>query len=215
VAFASPKAEVLVADQRGIKIAGQLVSGAADDVTFTETQVFADFGGARGALGVALPAYLNAGGEGQVQGIWDYSLTVLTDGKTSVAGSSVYQAQSGGLLGTMLAQYTSPQGDVSDLGIRVLLSSQGDISSVQVVDVGGSGAAGVNLEVGGRLTPYLLVPDQSGGATSVLSTESIAVSQALGVDFARLPVGTPFDMGVIVGDVADNYVGAFVKERVR
>ena len=35
-----------------------------------------------------------------------------------------------------LAQYTSPEGDTSDVGVRVLLSSQGEIESVSFVDVG-------------------------------------------------------------------------------
>ena len=33
--------------------------------------------------------------------------------------------------------------------------------------------------------------------------------------FSRLPTGTPFEMGVVVGDVAGNFDGAFVQEQVR
>ena len=36
------------------------------------------------ALAVALPAYVNAGGEGQVQGVWNYALTTLSDGGRSI-----------------------------------------------------------------------------------------------------------------------------------
>jgi hypothetical protein len=165
---------------------------------------------------MVLPAYLDAGGEGQVQGVWDYSLTVLTDGQKEVAGTAVYQAQAGGLLGTMLAQYTSPEGDVSDVAIRLLLSSQGEIQSVQVVDVsnGGQSAGGVTIEVGGRLTPYVFVPESDSYAQQ-LSSQSIAVSEALEVTFSRLATGTPFSMGVVVADVAGNFDGAFVQEQVR
>ncbi len=216
VQFASQQATVLQADQTGIKIAGQLVSGDSSQVAESETQVYTRVGGHDDALGVVLPAYLDAGGEGQVQGVWDYSLTVLTDGQKEVAGTSVYQAQAGGLLGTLFAQYTSPDGDLSDVAVRLLLSSEGNIESVQVVDVsnGGQSAGGVNLEVGGRLTPYVYVTE-SGGFARELSAESIAVTDQLAVAFSRLPADTPFEMGVLVGDVAGNFDGAFVQERVR
>lgn len=215
VGFASQQATVISADPTGIKIAGQLRSGDSSQVTESETQIYTRIGD-RDALGMVLPAYLDAGGEGQVQGVWDYSLTVLTDGQKEVAGTSVYQAQSGGLLGTMLAQYTSPEGDVSEVAIRLLLSSQGEIQSVQVVDVsnGGQSAGGVTIEVGGRLTPYVFVPE-SESFVRELSSQSIAVSEALEVAFSRLATGTPFSMGVVVADVAGNFDGAFVQEQVR
>ena len=61
--------------------------------------------------------------------------------------TTVYQAQSGGLLGNFLAQYTAPNGSVSDIGVRVLLTSAGEIQSVSIVDVStGSSAAGVPLQ---------------------------------------------------------------------
>jgi hypothetical protein len=216
VQFASQQATVLQADQSGIKIAGQLVSGDSSQVTDSETQVYTRIGDRDDVLGMVLPAYLDAGGEGQVQGVWDYSLTVLTDGQKEVAGTSVYQAQAGGLLGTMLARYTSPEGDASDVAIRLLLSSQGEIQSVQVVDVsnGGQSAGGVTLEVGGKLTPYVFATE-SGSFARELSSQSIAVSEALAVAFSRLPAGTAFTMGVVVGDVAGNIDGAFVQEKVR
>lgn len=216
VRFASQQATVLQADQTGIKIAGQLVSGGSAQVAESETQVYTSVGGHDNALGVVLPAYLDAGGEGQVQGVWDYSLTVLTDGQKEVAGTSVYQAQAGGLLGTLFAQYTSPAGDVSDVAVRLLLSSEGEIESVQVVDVsnGGQSAAGVTLEGGGRLTPYVYVTE-SGSFSRELSAQSIAVTDQLAVAFSRLPTDTPFEMGVVVSDVAGNFDGAFVQERVR
>ncbi len=216
VRFASPQATVLQADQTGIKIAGQLVSGDSSQVTESETQVYTSIGGVDNALGVLLPAYLDAGGEGQVQGVWDYSLTVLSNGQKEVAGTSVYQAQAGGLLGTLFAQYTSPTGDLSDVAIRLLLSSEGDIKSVQVVDVSNEGqsAGGVTLEVGGRLTPYVYSAE-TGTFEAQLSAQSIAVSEQLAVAFSRLPTGTPFQIGVVVGDVAGNFDGAFVQEQVR
>lgn len=214
--FVSPTATVVQADPSGIKIAGQLTSGGSALVAESETQVYTEVGGRAGAVGVVLPAYLDAGGEGQVQGVWDYSLTALTDGQRTVAGTSIYQAQSGGLLGTLFAQYTSPAGEVSDLAVRLLLTSAGEISSVQVVDVsqGGQSVAGTELEVGGRLTPYVFAPSGE-GFDRVLSDQSIAVSEQLAVTFDRLPAGTPFEMGVLVGDVAGNFDGAFVQEEVR
>ena len=100
--------------------------------------------------------------------------------------------------------------------MRLLLTSAGEISSVQVVDVsqGGQSAAGTELEIGGRLTPYVFAPSGE-GFDRVLSDQSIAVSDQLAVTFDRLPAGTPFEMGVLVGDVAGNFDGAFVQEEVR
>jgi Clostripain family len=214
VAFVDDEADVLLADQTGIKIAGQLTSGSAALVTGSETQVYTALGGQDRALAVALPAYVNAGGEGQVQGVWNYALTTLSDGGKSIPVSTGFQAQSGGLIGSMLAQYTSPEGDTSDVGIRVLLSSEGQIESVSLVDVTSGQAGGIELATGGKLTPYLFVP-QSGALARELSSQSIAVSDALQVAFTRLKPGTSFDMGVLVADVQGNTAAAFTTQRVR
>lgn len=216
VDFVSDVATVLQADASGIKISGQLESGDAANVTDSWTQVHTRMGDRDDALALQLPAYLNAGGEGAVQGVWDYSLTTLTDGQKTIPATASYQAQSGGLVGSFLAQYTSPTGDVLDIGVRMLLSSEGEIQSVTVVDVsnGGASANGVTLAIGGTLTPYLFVAD-SGSYARVLSSQSIAISNRLEVAFTRLPAGTPFDMGVVAGDIAGNFDGAFVRERVR
>jgi hypothetical protein len=214
--FAVPEAQVLQADASGIKIAGQLASGSSSQVAGSETQIFSRMGDRDGALAMVLPAYLDAGAAGQVQGVWDYSLTVLTDGHAVVPATAVYQGQAGGLVGTFLAQYSSPAGDRSDVAVRMLLTSQGEIESVQVVDVsnGGQSAGGVDLEIGGTLTPYIFAAGPAGFARE-LSTQSIAVSQQLEVAFNRLPAGTAFEMGVVVSDVAGNIDGAFVQEQVR
>lgn len=211
--FVSPEAQVVQSDATGIKIAGQLVSGGSAAVVEKETQVYTRMGDQPDALALVLPAYLDAGGEGVVQGVWNHSLTVLTDGERTVPATAMYQAQEGGLNGAFLAQYTSPAGDVTDIGVRVLLSSEGAIESVSTFAVEGNGAAGVTVEIGGRLTPYVFVPS-SGSFVQTLSSQSIAVTERLQVDFARLPVDTRFDMGVVVGDAAGNYDGAFVSSRV-
>jgi hypothetical protein len=215
--FSSPDAQVLQADASGIKIAGQLVSGGSAAVVAQETQVYTKVGEEPNALALVLPAYLDAGGEGQVQGVWDYSLTTLTDGQKSVAASTIYQAQSGGLIGSFLTQYVSPAGDTSDVGVRVLLSSQGEIESVSTFslnDQDGGSASGVTLEVGGRMTPYLFVPS-SDGFSRQLSTQSIPVTEQLAVAFSRLPRGTGFDMGVIVSDASGGADGAFTTQKVQ
>ena len=215
--FSSPDAQVLSADASGIKIAGQLVSGGSADVVAQETQVYTKVGDEPNALALVLPAYVDAGGEGQVQGIWDYSLTTLTDGQRTVPASTVYQAQSGGLIGSFLTQYVSPDGDTSDVGVRVLLSSQGEIESVSTFslnDQDGGSTAGVTIEVGGRMTPYLFVPS-SDGFERQLSSQSIAVTEQLAVTFSRLPSGTGFDMGVIVSDASGGADGAFTTQKVQ
>jgi len=147
--------------------------------------------------------------------VWNYALTALTDGKKKVApATAVYQAQSGGLLGSFLAQYTAPNGGVSDVGIRVLLSSEGEIQSVSTVDASTGSSAGVSLEVGGRLTPYVFVPG-SAGYEQVLSTQSIPVSEDLRVDFVGLAKNTQFDIGLVVQDAAGNNASAFASGRVQ
>jgi hypothetical protein len=98
--------------------------------------------------------------------------------------------------------------------VRVLLSSEGQIEGVSVVDVTGGQAGGTTLVDGGRLTPYVFVP-RSGSLAKVLSSESIAVSDALQVAFTKLPVGTRFDMGVLVADVQGNIAAAFTTQTVR
>jgi len=212
VEFVSNDAQVLQADAAGIKIAGTLVAGSRELVTSAETYVFARLGD-KDALALILPAYLDAGGEGQVQGVWDYSLTTLSDGQKSIPATAQYQAQSGGLLGTFLARYTSPSGSTSDIAVRLLLSSQGEIQSVSTVDVTSGSSAGVQLEIGGRLTPYVFLPSSNGYQKS-LSSQSIAVSEALRVAFERLPQNTPFDMAVFAGDAAGNFDAAGVSARV-
>ena len=79
VGFVSGDAQVVQADASGIKIAGTLTDGARANVTRSETYVFTRLGDQDG-LALILPAYLDAGGAGQVQGVWDYSLTTLSDG---------------------------------------------------------------------------------------------------------------------------------------
>jgi hypothetical protein len=149
-----------------------------------------------------------------VQGTWNYGLTSLTDGKKTLPATTQYQAQSGGLLGTFLAQYAAPNGAVSDVGVRVLLSSQGEIQSVSTVDLSNGSAAGVSLQNGGRLTPYVFVPS-SGGYQQVLSTDSIKIDDKLHVAFARAAAGTAFQMALLVSDAAGDVTSAGVSGQVQ
>ena len=212
VRFVSKQAQILQADESGIKIAGTLAGGSSESLTRADTYVLTQLGGQQ-ALGLIFPAYVDAGGPGQVQGVWDYGLTALTDGTTSVPATTQYQAQSGGLLGTFLAQYTTAAGSTSDVGVRVLLSSEGDIESVTTFDVQTGSSAGISLEVGGTLTPYVFVPS-SGGYQQRLSDQSIGITEDLSVDFVRLPRKTQFDMALVVGDAAGNVDVASASARV-
>jgi hypothetical protein len=214
VQFVSQQAQVLQADASGIKIAGQLTDGTRANATSADTYVFTDFGGQEQALGIILPAYLDAGGPGQVQGVWNYALTALTDGKGVAPATAQYQAQSGGLLGIFFARYTAPSGAVSDVGFRELLSSQGDIQSVSLVDASSGSAAGVSLEVGGTLTPYVFMP-ASGGYEPALSSQSIKVTDDLAVGFVKLPKSTRFNMGLVVQDAAGSTATAFTSGQVQ
>ena len=214
VQFVSEQAQVLQADASGIKIAGQLTDGTRANATGADTYVFTDFGGQQQALGIILPAYLDAGGPGQVQGVWDYSLTALTDGKKVAPATTQYQAQSGGLLGIFFAQYTAPDGAVSDVGVRELLSSQGEIQSVSLVDAASGSAAGVSLDLGGRLTPYVFTAS-SGGYQPTLSNQSVKVTNDLAVGFEKLPKRTRFNMGLVVQDAAGTTATAFTSGQVQ
>src|SRR4029077_2869254 len=112
--FTSDTADVLEIGPGGIRIAGQLRSGDEDNVAAAETQVYGQIDG-RDALVVALPAYLNSGGLGQVQGTWNFSVTSIQTGKKKAPASAVYQAQSGGLNGWFQALYTAPDGSETDV----------------------------------------------------------------------------------------------------
>ena len=154
-----------------------------------------------------LPAYLNSGGRGQVQGVWNFSVTTLQAGKQQAPASAVYQAQSGGLLGWFQALYTAPDGSETDVEIQVLLSSAGEIESISVSDVSlGGGAPGGHRRsrTAGPLTPYLIVPS-SGGFQLELSSQSVPVNDKLEVAYPKLATGTTFDMGVGVADLAGNF----------
>jgi cysteine peptidase C11 family protein len=214
VQFVSQQAQVLQADASGIKIAGQLTDGTRANATAADTYVLAGFGGQQQALGIILPAYLDAGGPGQVQGVWNYALTALTDGKAVAPATAQYQAQSGGLLGVFFAHYTSPTGAESDVAVRELLSSQGDIESVSVVDATSGSAAGVSLDVGGTLTPYVFVP-ASGGYQPTPSNQSVKITNDLAVGFVKLPKDTQFQMALVVQDASGSSAAASTTGRVQ
>jgi Clostripain family len=211
--FVNPAATILEQGPDGILIAGQLGDGDADNVTSTDTQVFTTLGGGE-ALAIDLPAYLNAGGQGQVQGSWSYQVTAIGNGGgNAVPVSSIYQAQSGGLIGTFYAVYQPAAGDPMDVQFRVLLSSAGEIQGVTVAEAGSDGSAPVEL-VDGTLTPYYIVPGSSGYELQP-AAESVPVTDDFQISFPRLPADTPFQMAVVVGDLAGNYDGASVSSQVQ
>jgi hypothetical protein len=209
--FASPDAKVLQADAAGIKVAGQLVPRGGHYVAYAETQVYAPIGGQKNALAIDLPAYVDAGGADQVEGTWDYSTTALTDGKKVVPVTGIYQGMENGLIGTFTAQYVPPGGgEPTELGVRLLLSSQGDIQSVSTFSIEADGqqsSAGLQLANGGKLTPYVVARTAS-GFQEVLSDQSITVSDKLTVGFVKLPAGTRFQMTIVVADAGGHFDGA-------
>jgi hypothetical protein len=212
--FTSQDATVLQEGPGGILIAGQLGDGQNANVTGTETQVYSSFGG-REALAIDLPGYLNAGGQDQVQGSWSYQVTAIGNGGggRGLPVSSIYQAQSGGLIGTFYASYTSDAGETMDVQFRLLLSSQGEIQGVTVSEAGTGGSAPVTLE-GGRLTPYYIVPSDSGFDLQAAG-QSVPVTGNFQISFPSLKPGTPFEMGVVVTDVAGGADGAFTTSTVQ
>ena len=212
--FTNGDATVLHQGPDGILIAGQLGDGQADNVTGTETQVFSSLGGTD-ALAIDLPGYLNSGGEGQVQGAWSYQVTAIGNGGggRGLPVSSVYQAQSGGLIGTFYASYESAAGETTDVQFRLLLSSDGQIQGVTVAEAGSGGSAQVTLD-GGRLTPYYIVPGKDGFDLQP-AAQSVPVTKKFRISFPSLRPGTPFDMTVVVTDLAGGADAAGVSAQVQ
>jgi hypothetical protein len=212
--FVSDQAEVLEIGPGGIRIAGQLGAGDAADVAETQTQVFAELDG-RDALVSLLPGYLNSGGEGQVQGVWNYSVTTLVSGDERAPVSAFYQAHAEGLSGVFQAQYAAPNGATSDVLAHVLINSDAEVEGFVITDASQPDAAGViSLEEGGTLTPYLVTV--SGGSVQFeLSSQSVTTGAELNIAYPQLPPGTPFEMGVVVDDLSGNSSGASVKETTR
>ena len=212
VSFADDTATVLEEGPGGIKIQGQLSAG---EVTDADAFVLTRMGDAERAFSLVLPGYLDAGGQGAVQGVWDYSRVTLSDGTTSIPVTAILQPQSGGLIGTFETQYRNPDGATYDFVWRILVSSEGEIIAFDLADVSAQGAAaGTDPAPGGTLTPYLYVPG-AGGATRVLSSESLVLDTDVFVDFTRLPAGTAFDMRVAAVDLAGRVVAASVQDQVQ
>ena len=177
-------------------------------------RVYTTLGGGN-ALAIDLPGYLNAGGAGQVQGAWSYQVTAIGNGGggRGLPVSSVYQAQSGGLIGTFYAAYESQVGEATDVQFRLLLSSAGEVQGVTVSEAGSGGSAPVTLD-GGRLTPYFIVPGDTGFELQ-LADQSVPVTPDFAISFPSLRAGTPFDMAVVVTDAAGGADGAAVSAQVQ
>ena len=199
--FLNPTATVDSQDPTGIRISGQLADGESGNVSDSATEVFIERGGKQ-VLASLLPAYVDAGQVGTVQGVWDYAMPTISSGGQEALVSGVFQAQSGGLRGAFYARYTSPSGDQTDVVIQALLDSSGQIQSAQVTDASEDGStAGVDLENGGTLSPYF-VTQGADGLELTASSQSIPVADDLSVDYPQLPGGTSFTMSVAVADLA-------------
>ena len=67
---------------------------------------------------------------------------------------------------------------------------------------------------GGRLTPYYIVPG-SGGFDLQAADQSVPVTKKFQISFPSLRAGTPFDMAVVVTDLAGGADGAGVSAQVQ
>jgi len=211
-AAARPRLELL---PNGVRLTGQLRTGDGARAVTSRTQVLADMAGFRQAIAVITPGYLGAGGADQVQGVWSYETLALSDGRATVPLSASFRAQTGGLVGSAYARYTSPTGSQADVSFRLLLDSAGQIRAVSptVISADGS-AAGTQLETGGTLHPVVAVQTPSGFDTRVASG-SVKIGPRTQIVFSRLPSGTPFSIGLVVGDVGDQRDVTFADGRVR
>jgi hypothetical protein len=207
---ARPGLELLPA---GARLTAQLTPGAGAKAVSARTQVLADIAGFRDAIVVIQPGYLGAGGPDQVQGVWSYDSLVMSDGQSRVPLSAAFKPQVGGLVGSAYAQYTSPKGDRGEVTFRLLLDTSGAITAVSVSAQGSDGsAAGARLEPGGVLRPLIAVQTPSGFETRVANLP-VRVSAQLSFGFANLAARTPFSMGLVVGDVADQRDAVFANGR--
>ena len=120
--------DVLEEGPGGIKIQGQLASGEAT-VGGRDLRSDPDGRPRPRATRSCSRRYLDAGGQRNVQGVWDYSLVTLHRRREHRPVTTMLQPQSGGLVGSFDAQYTDPAGARSDFAFRVLLSSEGEIDS--------------------------------------------------------------------------------------
>ena len=212
--FTSDEAQILEQGPTGIKVAGQLGEGQADNVTHSETLLFGPLGGVPNALIASFPAYVNAGGEGQVQGVWSYGVTTIDNGQVQVPMTAVFKAQAGGLIGSAKARYTSPAGATTDVSLRFLLTSDGQVEGVSVSDAaGGQGAGSIQLELGGTLTPVIATFDAS-GYTDTLAPQSVRVNKQLALTYPQAAAGTPFEMDLYIEDVSGGWDVAFVQTQV-
>lgn len=199
---------------KGARMTAQLRPGDGKRAVSARTQVFADIAGQQDALLVSGPGYLAAGAADQVQGVWNYEVLVLTDGKNTVPLSAIFKSQAGGLLGSAYATYTSPSGDQADVAFRVLLTSGGQIRGVSTSVVAPDGsAAGARFAPGGVLRPVLAVQTPNGIETLTLD-RPVPIGPELHFDFRSLRSGLPFSIGLVVGDVADQRAGTFADGRV-
>jgi hypothetical protein len=212
--FTSDQPQVLEQGPDGIKIAGQLGAGQSGNVTVAQTQLYGSLGGVPNALIAALPAYVDAGGEGQVQGVWSYGITTLSNGAQSSPMTAVFNAQAEGLIGSTRARYTAPSGATTDVALRFLLTSDGQVQGVTVSDASaGQGAGGITLEVGGTLTPIIVSLDQS-GYHDTLSSQPVPVTDQLALSYPQAPAGTPFEMDLFIKDVAGGHDVAWLVTQV-
>ncbi len=207
----APRLEVL---RDGARLTGQLRPGTGSRAVSARTQVQATMAGYPNALALIMPGYLGAGGADQVQGVWSYDTLVISDGRNRVPVSSAFKAQSGGLVGSAYALYTSPAGARAEVAFRVLLASNGRIQAISASAVAQDGsAAGVRLETGGTLRPFIGVETPTGFDTK-LANQALTVNPRLAFGFSRLPSRTPFAIGLVVGDVADQRDATFAGGRV-
>ncbi len=212
--FTSDQAQVLEQGPDGIKVAAQLGAGQADNVTLAQTQLYGPLGGVPQALIAAFPAYVNAGGQGQVEGVWSYGVTTLSNGAQSSPMTAIFNPQAEGLIGSAKARYTARSGATTDVALRFLLTSDGQVQGVTVSDAAaGQGAGGITLEVGGTITPIIVSLDQS-GYHDTLARQPVPVTEQLALSYPQAAAGTPFEMDLFIEDVAGGSDFAYVQTAV-
>ena len=175
----------------------------------TETQVYTQLDG-RDALAVVLPAYLNSGGVGQVQGVWNFSVTTLQAGKKRAPASAVYQAQSGGLLGWFQALYTAPERQPDRRRDRRPAVQRGRHREHLGQGRQPTAARRASTSRTAARSRRTSSSRRAAASSFELSSKSVPINDKLEVAYPKLAKGTSFDMGVGVADLAGNFSTAFV-----
>jgi hypothetical protein len=198
--FVSHDAAIDLQGDDGLRISAELGEGQYANVVEAHTLVFTKVGG-QDVLADTLPAYVNAGQVGRVQGVWDYGMLEIGSGGQRLPLTAAFQARQGGLLGDSLLRYRGPDGHEATVDLMPLLDSQGHVTVVLTFAVTGSSQTQITLQPGGTLTPYYTVV-RNGNPVTELGARSLTLGDTWTVDYPQLHGGTGVTAAITLTDLS-------------